>query len=49
MFGGAGGNPTTACLMFSRDVTVVDFEVVPDSDTGKWTASRAGGISCSAA
>lgn len=46
MFGGAGGNPTTACLMFNRAVTVVDFEIVPDSDTGKWTASRAGGISC---
>ncbi|TID23613.1 hypothetical protein E2P81_ATG03177 [Venturia nashicola] len=49
MYGGKGGNPTTACLMFNRTMTLADFEGVPDNDTGKWTDSRAGGISCPAA
>ncbi|KAE9994182.1 hypothetical protein Vi05172_g11322 [Venturia inaequalis] len=48
MYGGAGGNPTTACLLFNRAVTVADFEVVPESESGKWTASRAGSVSCPA-
>lgn len=47
MFGGAGGDPTTACIMFNRTMTITDFEVVDEE--GKWTASRAGVVSCPAA
>jgi len=46
MYGGPGGDPSTACVMFNRPVTVADFEVVPEDERDKWTGSRAGGISC---
>ena len=46
MFGGPGGDPSVACLLFNRPLVVDDFEVVPEEDRDRWTDSRAGVISC---
>jgi len=46
MYGGPGGDPSVACLMFNRAVGVVDFEVVPEAERAKWTDDRAADILC---
>jgi len=48
MYGAPGGNPTVACLLFSKLLTTADFEIVPRDQTDEWTDSRSGNIVCSA-
>jgi hypothetical protein len=48
MFGAPGGNPTVACLLFDRPLSVADFEIVPEGERDRWTDSRSANILCPA-
>lgn len=48
MFGGPGGNPTVACLLFNKALTTTDFELVPEDQRGNWTDPASGNIVCPA-
>ncbi|KAF2094228.1 hypothetical protein NA57DRAFT_60861 [Rhizodiscina lignyota] len=45
MFGAPGGNPSVACLMYSRMLGGGDFEAVPEGTAG-WANATAGDILC---
>jgi len=46
LYGGPGGSPSIACIMFSTHVTTNDFEVVPVDQQANYTQINVGSIYC---
>jgi len=46
LYGGPGGDPTVACLLFNRSLNTADFEIVPEEQRNEWTDPRSGNIVC---